>query len=126
MRTRLAGPSIRRTRLLRVTVALFAVFSATHRASLVNSPTVPREWRLTVRESAGIARSGEMIRSGVPVPRSLNLRDPGAPVLADSAGTPVAEFHVLARFGYPSASPAPPRGSQRCASYRTVTRTSLE
>jgi hypothetical protein len=32
-------------------------------------PTVPAELILTVRETAGIARSGEIVRSGVPLPR---------------------------------------------------------
>lgn len=54
---------------------------------------------LTVRETAGIARSGEVVRSGVPLPRSLNLRSPNTLTLVDAAGIPVpAEFQVLARW----------------------------
>ena len=53
-----------------------------------------------MRETAGIARSGEVVRSGVPLPRSLDMRDPNVLTLVDAAGIPVpAEFQVLARWG---------------------------
>jgi hypothetical protein len=55
--------------------------------------------RLTVRETAGIARNGEVVRSGLPIPRSLNVRNPGTLTLVDATNTPVpAEFRVLARW----------------------------
>ncbi|HEX9944533.1 MAG TPA: hypothetical protein VGG03_21185 [Thermoanaerobaculia bacterium] len=60
---------------------------------------VPARISLTVRETAGVARSGEIVRSGVPLPRSLGVRDPRTLTILDAAGRPVpAEFHVLARW----------------------------
>jgi hypothetical protein len=54
---------------------------------------------LTVRETAGVARTSEIVRSGVPVPRSLNVLDPSALTVVDSTNAPVpAEFQVLARW----------------------------
>lgn len=62
-------------------------------------PPVPAQLLLTIRETAGIARSGEVVRSGVPLPRSLNVRDPATLTLVDGSGSPVpAEFEVLARW----------------------------
>ncbi|MBM4467394.1 MAG: hypothetical protein FJ014_17870, partial [Chloroflexi bacterium] len=62
-------------------------------------PPVPAELILTVRETAGIARSGEIVRSGVPLPHSLDVRDTNTLTLVDAGGTPVpAEFQVLARW----------------------------
>lgn len=59
------------------------------------SPRVP----LTVRETAGVARSGEVIRSGIPFPRSLGLTDPRRFAVVDPDGRPVpADFQVLARW----------------------------
>jgi len=60
---------------------------------------VPGRVPLTVRETAGIARAGEVVRSGVPLPRSLGVRDPRTLAVVDPAGRPVpAELHVLARW----------------------------
>jgi hypothetical protein len=60
---------------------------------------VPTRVALTVRETAGVARSGEVVRSGVPLPRSLGVHDPRTLTVVDPAGRPVpAEFHVLARW----------------------------
>jgi hypothetical protein len=60
---------------------------------------LPTNLTLAVREIAGVARSGEIVRSGVPLPRSLNVRDPGTLTLVDEAGLPVvADFTVLARW----------------------------
>ena len=54
---------------------------------------------LTVRETAGVARAGEVVRSGVPLPRSLAVRDVRALAVVDAAGRPVpADFEVLARW----------------------------
>jgi hypothetical protein len=54
---------------------------------------------LEVRETAGIARSGEVVRSGVPLPRSLGVRDVRGLAVVDPEGKPVpAEFLVLARW----------------------------
>lgn len=55
--------------------------------------------RLEVRETAGVARRGEMVRSGVPLPRSLGARDPGRLAVVGEDGRPVStQFEVLARW----------------------------
>ncbi|HVR95942.1 MAG TPA: fibronectin type III domain-containing protein [Thermoanaerobaculia bacterium] len=87
-----------RRRLLLVLV-LLACFAAPYEARAAYNPQVPSSLILTVRETAGIARNGEVIRSGVPMPRSLNLRSTASLALVDAAGTPVpAEFEVTARW----------------------------
>ena len=54
---------------------------------------------LTVRETVGVARQNEVVRSGLPLPRGLNVVDPSGLTLVDSTGAPVpAEFEVLARW----------------------------
>jgi len=54
---------------------------------------------LAVRETAGVARSGEVVRSGVPLPRGLRVRETGGLTVVDSGGKAVpAEFQVLARW----------------------------
>src|SRR3954451_19219773 len=60
---------------------------------------VPTRILLTVRETAGVARSGEVVRSGVPLPRALGVRDPRVLAIVGPDNRPVpAEFHVLARW----------------------------
>jgi hypothetical protein len=59
------------------------------------SPRVP----LTVLETAGVARAGEVIRSGIPFPRSLGLTDPRRFAIVGPDGRAVpADFQVLARW----------------------------
>lgn len=59
------------------------------------SPRIP----LTVRETAGVARTGEVLTTGIPLPRSLDLRDVRSLAVVDAAGKPVpAELRVLARW----------------------------
>jgi hypothetical protein len=54
---------------------------------------------LTVRETAGIARENEVATTGIPLPRSLGVRDPADLAVVDPAGRSVpAEFRVLARW----------------------------
>lgn len=54
---------------------------------------------LTVRETAGVDRAGEVLRSGVPLPRSLGVRDVRGLAVVDPGGRPVpAELVVLARW----------------------------
>jgi hypothetical protein len=54
---------------------------------------------LTVRETAGVGRAGEVLRSGVPLPRSLGVRDVRILAVVDAQGRAVpAEFVVLARW----------------------------
>lgn len=66
-------------------------------APLANS--VPARIPLTVRETAGVARSAEVVRSGVPLPRSLGVRDLNGLAVVGPEGRPVpAELHVLARW----------------------------
>jgi hypothetical protein len=61
--------------------------------------TVPSQLLLTVRETAGVARSGEVVRSGVPLPRNLGIQSVSGLTVVDSAGSPVpAEFKVTARW----------------------------
>lgn len=55
---------------------------------------------LTVRDRAGVARSGEYLDVGVPVPRDWNIADASAFRLSDATGNPVpAQFEILARWG---------------------------
>ncbi|HEX7185509.1 MAG TPA: hypothetical protein VF756_27040 [Thermoanaerobaculia bacterium] len=59
----------------------------------------PARIPLTVRETAGVARQGEVASAGIPLPRSLGLRDPRGLAVVDPAGRPVpADFRVLARW----------------------------
>lgn len=54
---------------------------------------------LTVRETAGVARDGEVLRSGVPVARSLGVRDTSGLAVVGPSGAPVpAQFEVTARW----------------------------
>ncbi|HWM93386.1 MAG TPA: fibronectin type III domain-containing protein [Thermoanaerobaculia bacterium] len=70
---------------------------------------VPSQLDLTVRETAGVARSGEVLRSGIPIPRSLNLRSTASLAVVDAAGKAVpAEFRVTARWNAPLTDAAAP------------------
>jgi len=63
------------------------------------APEKPARIRLQVRETAGVARREEVLRSGVPLPRSLGVRDPGRLAVVDAEGRPVAaQLEVLARW----------------------------
>jgi len=62
-------------------------------------PTTPVDLTLTVSETAGVARTGEVVRSGVPLPRSLNVTSINNLAVVDVTNTPVpAEFQILARW----------------------------
>src|SRR3954452_15866435 len=50
--------------------------------------SVPSKLILDVRETAGIARSGEVVRSGLPLPRSLNVLGTGGAGLVDAPRHP--------------------------------------
>lgn len=83
-------------------LALLALTGPLRPASAAYTVPVPSQLILTVRETAGIARSGEVVRSGVPIPRSLNLRGTGPLAVIDSAGKAVpADFQVTARWNAP-------------------------
>jgi hypothetical protein len=63
------------------------------------APGAPTRVALAVRETAGVARAGEVVRSGVPLPRSLGVHDPRSLTVLGPDGKPVpAEFHTLARW----------------------------
>src|SRR5688572_10902561 len=80
-------------------LALLALTGPLRPASAAYTVPVPSQLVLTVRETAGIARSGEVVRSGVPIPRSLNLRSTGPLAVVDAAGKAVpADFQVTARW----------------------------
>lgn len=65
-------------------------------------PPVPSALWLDVRETAGVARTGELVRSGVPLARELGVTDAADLAVVDSAGALVpAQFHVLARWHAP-------------------------
>jgi Fibronectin type III domain len=99
----------------------FRIFAACLIASLFVGPfapdparaaygvPVPPQLRLTVRETAGIARSGEVVHSGVPMPRSLNLKSTAPLAVVDAAGQAIpAEFRITARWNAPLSDPAAP------------------
>jgi hypothetical protein len=93
--------------LLTLTTGLLArpAFSAT----ISTTVPVPAKLMLTVRETAGVARTNEVVRSGVPMPRSLNLRGTGALAVIDSSGTAVpADFEITARWDAPLADGTAP------------------
>jgi YetA-like protein len=54
---------------------------------------------LQVRETAGVTRVREVVRSGIPLPRSLNVTSTASLAVIDANGAAVpAEFRVLARW----------------------------
>ncbi len=90
---------MRKTRLHLCSVAFPLFLLSAAPALAAYPPAPPSQLILTVRETAGVARSGEVVRSGVPVPRSLNLRSTATLALVDGSGNKVpAEFEVTARW----------------------------
>src|SRR3954454_21084807 len=95
--------------------------------------SVPSQLLLDVRETAGVARSGEVVRSGVPLPRRRNVLATGGLSVVDASGTPVpAEFEVTARWNAAKSDVTAPIqwllvtfpatvGANQKASYRLVT-----
>ncbi len=62
-------------------------------------PPTPTQLLMEVRETAGVARTSEVVRSGVPLPRSLMLTGTQGLAVVDGANKLVpAEFQVLARW----------------------------
>jgi len=91
--------SARATRALLLTLLALTLTGPLRPASAAYTVPVPNQLILTVRETAGVARSGEVIRSGVPIPRILNLRSTSTFAVVDSAGNPVpADFQITARW----------------------------
>ena len=55
---------------------------------------------LLIKETAGIARSGEIVEAGIPLSKDLNIKDTSTLSITSSAGTKVpAQFTALARWG---------------------------
>jgi hypothetical protein len=94
---------------------------------------VPSRLTLNVRETTGIARSGEVVRSGVPLARSLNVLNTSRLAIVDAAGAPIpAEFEVTARWNAGKSDATAPVqwllvtfpvtvGANQTAAYRLVT-----
>ena len=62
-------------------------------------PAISRRIDLTVRETAGVARQGEVATTGIPLPRGLGVRDLRRLAVVDPGGRSVpAQFRVLARW----------------------------
>jgi len=79
-----------------VTAGLAGLFDSTSFAATV---AVPSQLILNVRETVGIARTAEVVRSGVPLPRSLNVLSTSRLAIVDASGAPVpAELEVTARW----------------------------
>src|SRR6266545_2860053 len=87
---------------------------------------------LNVRETAGVARSGEIATSGVPLPRALSITTTDGLAVLDPAGQPVpAQFRILARWNAGLSTNAPIQwllvsfpatvGAKATARYRLVT-----
>jgi hypothetical protein len=84
-------------------VGLLLVRLATAKAGPVANaawpPIVPSPLTLTVRETAGVTRVAEVARSGVPLPRSLNILTTTLLTIVDASNQSVpAEFEILARW----------------------------
>ncbi len=112
-------------------IAGFAgLFDARASAATVS---VPSSLILDVRETADVARDGEVVRSGVPLPRALNLLGTGGLAVVDSTGAAVpAEFEVTARWNAGKSDATAPIqwllvtfpatvGAGQTATYRLVT-----
>jgi hypothetical protein len=116
-----------------LTAALFAGPYGPSPASAAYGVPVPSQLRLTVRETAGIARSGEVVHTGVPMPRSLNLKSTDRLAVVNSANQAVpAAFRVTARWNASRSDATAPIqwllvsfpatvGARSSVSYRLVT-----
>jgi YetA-like protein len=70
-------------------------------ASVNNSsrPSVAALANLNVKETAGVARMNEVIRSGIPIPVSANITDINSLRIIDAGGRVLpASFHVMSRW----------------------------
>lgn len=62
-------------------------------------PAQPDSLLLTLREHNGVARTGETVRSGVPLPRALNVQSvAGLAVVNGQGQLEPAQFRILARW----------------------------
>ncbi|HVE72500.1 MAG TPA: hypothetical protein VNI54_14140 [Thermoanaerobaculia bacterium] len=99
---------------------------------LCGALTAHADVQLAVRETAGVARSGEVVRSGIPLPRSMAVTSTNGLRIVDSNGSAVpAQFKVLARWNAGRADATAPVqwllvsfpaavGAHATASYRLV------
>src|SRR5262245_44147691 len=72
------------------------------------APITAADLVLNVRETAGVARSGEIVHSGVPLPRSLAIVATDRLGIVDANGQPVpAEFRILGRWNAGLTTSAP-------------------
>jgi hypothetical protein len=72
------------------------------------APACAADLVLNVRETAGVARSGELVRSGVPLPRASAITTTDRLGIADDAGHAVpAQFRILGRWNDGLAANAP-------------------
>lgn len=63
------------------------------------APPVPAQLWMDVRNTEAVARSNEVVRSGLPLPRVLNLRSTTGLAVVNAQGIAVpAAFHILARW----------------------------
>jgi hypothetical protein len=84
---------------LRGPSALLALAVAAPAAYAAWPPPRPAELRFLVRETAGVARHGEVVVSGLPLARAWDVRRVADLAIVDAAGSPVpAELDVLARW----------------------------
>jgi hypothetical protein len=92
-----------------IVLFLCATLLAALPAAAAWPPASPAQLVMTVRDTAGIARSGEVLSSGVPLARSLAITSTAGLAVVDSGGSPLpAEFRVLGRwFADPDDSGAP-------------------
>jgi hypothetical protein len=87
------------TLLLHLALATALLAGGSGAAQAAPAPPVPAQLLLTVRETTGVARTGEVVRSGVPIPRELNLLSTQQWAVVDAGNALVpAEFQVLARW----------------------------
>lgn len=81
---------------MRLALVLLTLLAAPLQAAW--PPPVPSQFVMTVRETAGVARTNEIVRCGVPLPRSLDIRST-ASLVVESGGVAVpAQFRILARW----------------------------
>ncbi|MBA4372408.1 MAG: hypothetical protein C0402_06050 [Thermodesulfovibrio sp.] len=65
---------------------------------LISGSNIPTSVTLRVKETQGISRSSEVVRSGIPIPLSMLIYDVGTLAITDVSGATIpAEFEVLAR-----------------------------
>lgn len=88
-------------RLLALLITIFLILAAfpDHTHATHQPPSIS-EVLLTVREDTSISRANEVVRSGIPIPRALNLLDTTTlAIINTTTNTPLpAEFEVLARW----------------------------